>query len=254
MAGQDLSNGSLSMSKTTTTCAKNTMSRQTSSANDSLALYYKDVEDTRVLSAGEERQLILSYHDTKSPAARDLIIQGALRYVIAEARKHPRSRYDRSVLEDLIAAGNIGLIRALKKFDPDAGTRFLTYAGWWVRHEMREEGRKLGLFHIPAHAVAKGVRAPATVELTDTIGCEPVFMDAATEVNTQQSVVKLLDLTHLSVRETFIVKTCYGINTSSKTLKQIGKVLDITGERVRQLRETALKKLRGSASTHEITF
>jgi RNA polymerase primary sigma factor len=241
------------MSKNTNTSARNTNQRP-SSANDSLALYYKDVEGTRVLSAEEERRLILSYHATNSPTARDLIIQGALRYVIAEARKHPRSIHDRSVLEDLIAAGNIGLIRALKKFDPDAGTRFLTYAGWWVRHEMREEGRKLGLFHIPAHAVAKGVRAPATVELTDTIGCDPVFMDASSEVNTQQSVCKLLDLTSLSIRETFIVKTCYGINTSPKTLKQIGKVLDITGERVRQLRESALKKLRTAAVTHDITF
>ncbi len=232
------------------------MSRRNSSGSsvkgDSLSLYYKDVEGTRLLSRQEERVLILKYHVCKDPEARDLIIQGALRYVIAEARKHPRSR-DRAVLEDLIAAGNIGLIRALNKFDPEQGTRFLTYAGWWVRHEMREEGRRIGIVHIPAHAIAKGVRSPLTTELTEVL-VPSVTDNAIALINTQQSTLKLLTLTPLSTRETFIVKTCYGIHTRPKTLKQIGKVLDITGERVRQLRESALSKLRGSAATHQITL
>jgi RNA polymerase sigma factor (sigma-70 family) len=157
------------------------------------------------------------------------------------------------VLEDLIAAGNIGLIRALKKFNPDAGTRFLTYAGWWVRHEMREEGRRIGIVHIPAHAIAKGTKIPIATELTEYTKTN-VTEDKTAQVNTTQSVCKLLVLTPLSIRETFIVKTCYGIHTTPKTLKQIGRVLDITGERVRQLRETALTKLRSSASTHQVTL
>lgn len=230
---------------------KNTTSPRPSN-HDSLAVYYKDVEGTRLLTAAEERVLIRKFHETKDPQARDLIIQGALRYVIAEARRNPRAFYNRSVLEDLIAAGNIGLIRALHKFDPEAGTRFLTYAGWWVRHEMREEGRRIGIVHIPAHAIAKGTKIPIATELSEHSATDTVTKDATAQVNTTQSVVKLLVLTPLSIRETFIVKTCYGIHTTPKTLKQIGKVLAITGERVRQLRETALTKLRSSASTHQI--
>jgi len=232
---------------------KNTTS-SAAPTQDSLAIYYKDVEGTRLLSRAEERGLILQFHESKDPNARDLIIQGALRYVIAEARKHPRAIYNRAVLEDLIAAGNIGLIRALHKFDPDAGTRFLTYAGWWVRHEMREEGRRIGIVHIPAHAIAKGTKIPIATELSEHSAMDTVTKAATEQVNTSQSVGKLLVLTPLSIRETFIVKTCYGIHTSPKTLKQIGKVLDITGERVRQLRETALTKLRSSASTHQISL
>lgn len=226
------------------------------SQKDSLALYYKDVEGTRLLTAEEERGLIKKYHKTKDSNARDLIIQGALRYVIAEARKHPRSHTDRSILEDLIAAGNIGLIRALGKFNPEAGTRFLTYAGWWVKHEMREEGRRLGLVHIPAHALSKGVRSPAQTELDESHGAlaEGEEMAAVDQVDTQRSMLKLLDLTNLGVRETFIIKACFGIHTSPKTLKQIGKVLDITGERVRQLREAALLRLRETAEAHKIKF
>jgi hypothetical protein len=221
---------------------------------DALSQYYKDVETTSLLTAERERQYILEYHNTKSPAARDKIIQGALRYVISEARKHPKALRDKGVLEDLIAAGNIGLIRALHKFDPDAGTRFLTYAGWWVRHEMREESRRLGMFHIPAHAMAKGVRAPSTVELTDQVLTEYVACDNYAELSFHQTFDLLLGLDLLAVREIFIIKACYGIHTPPKTLKQIGKILDITGERVRQLRESALNRLRAAAASHGLSF
>lgn len=227
-------------------------------SDDSLSLYYKDVEGTHLLTAKEERKLLIEYRDAEPDSAvqnnaRDLVVQGALRYVIAEARKHPRSHSNRSVLEDLIAAGNIGLVRALGKFNPDAGTRFLTYAGWWVKHEMREEARRLGLVHVPAHAVAKGVRSPITTELTENSATDD-FGDSIAQINTERSLIKLLDITALTIREAFIVKTCYGVHTSPKTLKQIGKVLSITGERVRQLRESALNKLRNAAASHQITY
>lgn len=220
------------------------------SSSDSLSRYYKEVESTRMLSAEVERELILRYKETKDPKARDLIVQGALRYVIAEARKHPRSMMERSILEDLIAAGNIGLIRALNKFNPEAGTRFLTYASWWVRHEMREEGRRLGLVHVPAHAIAKGMRTPHTTELTEAVLADLENDDEGciANIELQQRLVRLFEYTDLSIREVFIIKTSFGIHTPPKTLKQIGRVLEITGERVRQLRETAVTKLRTASS------
>jgi DNA-directed RNA polymerase sigma subunit (sigma70/sigma32) len=119
---------------------------------------------------------------------------------------------------------------------------------------MREEGRRIGIVHIPAHAIAKGTKIPIATELAEHSATDTITRDATAQINSTQSVVKLLVLTPLSTRETFIVKTCYGIHTSAKTLKQIGKVLDITGERVRQLREAALTKLRSSASTHQISL
>ena len=212
-----------------------------------LALYFKSVETTRMLSAPEVRSLVVRYTETKDPTARDLILKGALRYVIAEARKNPRSYADYTVMEDLIAAGNVGLLRALDKFDINAGTRFLTYASWWVRHEIREESRRLGLVRIPAHAVSKGTRSPGTTELSDHVTYESDSdTDHWADLHNHYSILKLLSESPLSVREVFIVKSCYGIHTASKTLKQIGNVLDITGERVRQLRESALTKLRSS--------
>lgn len=219
-------------------------------SNDSLALYYREVESTRMLTAENERELILHYQRTKDAKAKDLIVKGALRYVIAEARKHPRSHIERHTLEDLIAAGNIGLIRALTKFKPEAGTRFLTYASWWVRHEMREEGRRIGLVHVPVHAMSKGTRNPNTTEFTENTpnNEDSGVEDYAITIETQQNILKLFELTNLSIREVYIVKASYGIHTGQKTLKQIGRMLEITGERVRQLRETAITKLRGTAA------
>jgi RNA polymerase primary sigma factor len=205
-----------------------------------------------MLSADVERTLIQEYKKTKSPKARDLVVQGALRYVISEARKHPRAHNERSILEDLIAAGNIGLIRALTKFDLNAGTRFLTYASWWVRHEMREESRRLGLVHVPAHAITKGMRTPNTVEYVENLFSDgdSNFEGHARDVELQHSLLQLFNLTDLSVREVFIIKTSFGVHTTPKTLKQIGRVLEITGERVRQLRETAVTKLRSAAARY----
>jgi RNA polymerase sigma factor (sigma-70 family) len=223
---------------------------EAAASNDSLARYYKEVEATSMLSAETERELIRRYQENKDPKARDLIVKGALRYVIAEARKHPRSHVERQTLEDLIAAGNIGLIRALTKFKPEAGTRFLTYASWWVRHEMREESRRLGLVHVPAHALARGTRSPNTSEYSENT---PTDTDSnlegyAVDVMAHQSLLKLFELTNLSVREIYIIKASYGIHTAPKTLKQIGQMLEVTGERVRQLRETAIDKLRTLAA------
>lgn len=216
--------------------------------HDSLTRYYKEVEATHMLTADVERDLIKQYQLNKSPIARDRIVKGALRYVISEARKHPRSHVERQTLEDLIAAGNIGLIRALTKFKPEAGTRFLTYASWWVRHEMREESRRLGLVHVPAHAVARGTRTPLTTEYCENTTNEDCALCHDADVEFQQSILKLFELTDLSTREIYIIKASYGIHTAPKTLRQIGLMLEVTGERVRQLREMAIAKLRAIAT------
>lgn len=217
---------------------------------DALSRYYKEVEVTHMLSPENERELIEDYQRTQNPRSRDLIIKGALRYVISEARKHPRSFSERTTLEDLIAAGNIGLIRALNKFDTAAGTRFLTYASWWVRHEMREESRRIGLVHVPAHALARGTKPPPTAEFTESSTTDMlIYVDSpGLDLETQESLIHLFESTDLTTREVFIIKTSFGIQTAQKTLKQIGRLLELTGERVRQLREAAISKLKTAAS------
>ena len=221
---------------------------KTTKAKDSLTRYYRELEEVELLSKKEERELIIRYLDTGDPAAKARVIRGALRFVIAEARKHPLSKRNRAAMQDLISAGNIGLCRALDKFNPEAGTRFLTYAAWWIKHEMREAGRSAGVYSIPAHAMNRGVRPPVTVEITDyqnEYGGEDASLQ---RIEDARSVVALIEKANLSIREIFIVKASFGINTHPKTLRAIGNILSITGERVRQMRESALNKLRASAA------
>lgn len=223
--------------------------------NDSLTKYFTEVSSVIMLSAAAERTLISEYKTATNQKIknniRDRVIKGALKFVISEARRHPRSK-DRAAFQDLIAAGNIGLLRALEKFDLDQGTRFLTYAGWWVRHEMREENKHLNICHIPTHASSKGVAAPVPVEYTDAIVPSEITEDAADSLHNKQNTLKLLDMSILNTHERFIIKTCFGIDTTPKTLRQVGKLLVITGERVRQLRETAITKMRNAATTQQL--
>lgn len=228
------------------------------SSADSLTRYFSDVSSVLLLTAAVERKLITEYKETENPARKRVlqaqVIEGALKFVIHEARKQPRAIKDREALQDLIAAGNIGLVRALEKFQLDKGVRFLTYAGWWVRHEMREENKHLNICHIPTHAMSKGISAPIPVELNDTILKVELPIDPLTTLHYKQSIEKLLDSTALSIREGFIIKTCFGIHTRPKTLRQVGKVLVITGERVRQLREGALTKMRSTAAAQQLSI
>lgn len=216
---------------------------------NSLSKYFKEVESVVLLTAEEERNAILEYQSTQDPKVKarlkDKIIKGALRFVIREAHKHHRAVADKRLLPDLIAAGNIGLLRALDKFDVSCNTRFLTYASWWIRHEMREEVRRIPQVHVPSHAMSKGSTMPIPVELSEEIEYDAGASSPTDQVDTYQSVLKLLDtVPDMSVREIFVIKTSFGVDTEPKTLKQIGKLLEITGERVRQLREAALLKLR----------
>lgn len=215
---------------------------------DSLTRYYRELEDVELLNKQEERELIIHYLETGCPKAKARIIEGALRFVISEARKHPLGKRNRATMQDLISAGNVGLCRALDKFNPEAGTRFLTYAAWWIKHEMREAGRSVGVYSIPAHAMNKGVRPPPTVELNDYQNDYGENDSNLTQVDNEQSIIALMDRANLSVREAFIVKACYGVHTHPKTLRAIGNILSITGERVRQMREAALTKLRASTT------
>lgn len=223
--------------------------------NDSLTKYFSEVSSVQMLTAAAERALIYEYKASTNPkiksTIRDRVIKGALKFVISEARRHPRSK-DRAAFQDLIAAGNIGLLRALEKFDLDQGTRFLTYAGWWVRHEMREENKHLNICHIPTHASSKGVAAPVPIEYTDAIVPADLLDDTVSSLHNKQNTLKLLDMSVLNIHERFIIKTCFGIDTAPKTLRQVGKLLVITGERVRQLRETAIGKMRSAATAQQL--
>ncbi|MEZ4391047.1 MAG: RNA polymerase factor sigma-32 [Polyangiales bacterium] len=92
--------------------------------------YIQRVKNIPTLSREEEHSLALRVRDHQDPAAVEQLIHANLRYVSAIAITY--RRYDVR-LSDLISEGNVGLVTAVHKFDPDKGTRFVTYAAYWIR-------------------------------------------------------------------------------------------------------------------------
>lgn len=92
--------------------------------------YIRSVQEAQQLSRDEEHELALRYAEQRDPAAREAIIRAHLRYVVAIALKY--RRYGLPIAE-LIAEGNLGVLHALEKFEPQRGLRFVTYAAYWIR-------------------------------------------------------------------------------------------------------------------------
>jgi len=118
----------------------------------SASLYYTDIAKTDpVTDPEEERRLIHRWQQHRDVRARDTLIQGHLRFVVSVARKRTK---DNDRLPDIIAAGNLGLLKAADRYDLDhqPATRFLTYAGWWIQKEIADEDyASCSVVHVPNH-------------------------------------------------------------------------------------------------------
>src|SRR5262245_25326287 len=95
-----------------------------------VAQYMARVNGFPQLSREDEQALMLRWLETRDETARESLVESHLRYVVAIALKY--RRYGMPVSE-LIAEGNFGIVHALRKFDPSRGTRFVTYAAYWIR-------------------------------------------------------------------------------------------------------------------------
>lgn len=121
---------------------------------NSLTKYYELICKQPLLSREEERRLIEIIYDKtgdftpkQKKAAADKLIQSNLRFVFKKAKI--RSRGDIEQFEELISAGNIGLLKTLDKYNPNSGYRFLSYAGWWVMQQQLKEMSQMRLVSLP---------------------------------------------------------------------------------------------------------
>ena len=232
--------------------------------------------------------------------AKAQMMQANLRLVI-----HVATRYrDRGVpFLDLIQEGNIGLMRAVDKFEPRRGLRFVTYAHWWIRQAVsRAIGEQYRTIRLPSHVIerksklqaaatklwASQGRAPQAQELSAALGwtsqeVEDLLIAVQPITQLQQLVTDdgdvlqdLLEdtqashpdalvaeeqlrrgveecLVHLTEREAFIVRLRYGLELHEPhSLQEIGALLSISRERVRQLEKQALSKLRRLQQSAEL--
>lgn len=98
-----------------------------------LRTYLQQIRGIQRLTREEERDAAIAYRDRRDTGARDRLVCGNLRLVIFAARRYAGFG---APLADLVEAGNLGLLQAVDRFDPDKGSRFATYALWWIRRGM----------------------------------------------------------------------------------------------------------------------
>lgn len=233
----------------------------------SAKLYYTDISKVPILKADEERKAIIRWRKYKDVAARDAVIKSSLRFVVTIARKHTK---DPDRLSDLIAAGNVGLMNALDRFDIKKKFRFLTYAAWWIAESIHREIYAANPVHIPTHrqkaqrkaakeyAQAMAQKGPedkslqkldqglpdATAVALELLGDIAVDGLKSTFNNKQADRLLRSAIEELSPREQTVLYLYYGLKDQSRNLGQIARLIDMSPERVRQIKIAAVKTLK----------
>lgn len=295
-------------SKVTTVNFRTAAPRKTEKAElperNSIRSYLREIGKISLLTPAEE--IILARRIQKGEKkARDIMIESNLRLVVKIA--HDYKDFGLPVL-DLISEGNIGLIKAVERFDPDKGGKLSTYASWWIKQSIKRAlANQSKTIRLPVHLVDKiaRMRKMATA-LTEEFGREPSDQELAEELempvhkvshlkfvskrpsslnapvgndgnNTEfgelvgdentpspydnlQEKSQLGDLREmvegLETREAEIIRLRFGLNGETPlTLEEVGTLFEITRERVRQLQNIALSKMRKimAAKEHQRT-
>jgi RNA polymerase primary sigma factor len=262
------------------------------SDNSSLKLYLKEISRTPLITVEEEIELAERIKKG-DPEARSHMIRANLRLVVKIAQDY--SNYGLPVM-DLISEGNIGLMKAVERFDPNKGGKLSTYAAWWIKQSIKRAlANQSKTIRLPVHMVDKIAkmrristmlaevlgREPTDEELADEIGLprrklamlkqasqRPTSLDApindgeSTEFgdiigderadnpldvladkNLQGELDHLLSV--LDTRERRIIDERFGLNgRKPMTLEEVGREFGVTRERIRQLQNSALTKMR----------
>lgn len=162
---------------------------------DIVDLYLKQAGEFSLLSSDEERELIKKAKDGDREA-RQRLIESNLRLVISIAKKYASSPEQ---LMDLIQEGNIGLLKAVEKFDPAKGVKFSTYAVWWIRQTVtRAVQNSSKTVRLPVHVEEKITKFYKTREkLFQELGYDPSIEEIAADMGIQPE--KAEELYSLSV-------------------------------------------------------
>lgn len=160
------------------------------SGRDSTTAYLNEIGLIPLLDAESERALAVRVREGE-PAARQALIEANLRLVVNASRAY----FGRGLpIIDLIAEGNLGLIRAVEKFDPERGFRFSTYAMWWIREAIELAlMRQTRAVRLPVHVVRELAQVlRASRELTSALGRAPALDEIARAVGKDVSEVAQL--------------------------------------------------------------
>src|SRR5215213_4624518 len=267
-----------------------------SRALDSFDQYLQDVEKYPLIDDPAEERALAHRARTGDKQAAERLVTANLRFVISYVKKYQGRGLG---LAELVCIGNEGLLKAVKKFDPDKGVKFISYAVWWIRQTvlqaLAEQTRSV---RIPLNQNSNLVRLSRTeTALTQSLGRSPTDQEIAEEMAEPIDTIRALrrvaaselsldapldrgDRDSASFGERFagseaveieeevesqarreflekmfekylterkILYLYYGLDEGEeRTLEEIGSMLGVTRERIRQIRNRAFEKLRES--------
>jgi RNA polymerase primary sigma factor len=262
-------------------------------------LYLRQIAHIPLLTPEQEVKLAGKIKSGDQQAYAEMV-SANLRLVVKIARDYANLGLP---LLDLISEGNIGLIKAIERFDPKKGGKLSTYAAWWIKQSIKRAlANQTKTIRLPIHLIEKiGKMRRVSSQMTEELGREPTDDELADEIGFSASKVTALKiaglrpasldqpvqdgesfqigdivgdedsenpfeslrdkdtleeigevLVVLDNRERMIINWRFGLDGQEpKTLEEIGRKLGVTRERVRQLQNVALTKLRGALHKRE---
>jgi RNA polymerase primary sigma factor len=270
----------------------------TNRESQSLERYFNEINKVDLLTPDEEVELARRIRQGDEQALERLT-KANLRFVVSVAKQYQNRNLS---LNDLINEGNLGLVKAAKKFDETRGFKFISYAVWWIRQSiMQALADQSRIVRLPLNKTGalnkinrayseleqKYEREPTPEELEEILdmdleeisstlraGTRQISVDAPFSDEESNSLLDVLEnkntvatdhdmayrdslrvetaraLAALSDREKAVIEMFFGINSDHPmSLEQIGEKLDLTRERVRQIKEKAIRRLRASAKS-----
>jgi RNA polymerase primary sigma factor len=262
-------------------------------------LYLRQIAQIPLLTPEQEIQLARQIKRGDQKALTEMV-SANLRLVVKIARDYANFGLP---LLDLISEGNIGLMKAVERFDPKKGGKLSTYAAWWIKQSIKRAlANQTKTIRLPIHLVEKiGKMRRVSSQMMEELGREPTDDELADEIGLSSSKVaalksaalrpasldepiqegegfqfgdivgdeesdnpfetlrdkdmleevgELLDV--LDHRERMIINSRFGLDGQEpRTLEEIGETLGVTRERIRQLQNVALLKLRGALRKRE---
>ncbi len=266
----------------------------TNRSNASLDKYLQEISRVELISVEEEVEYARRIKANDNSALNKLV-KANLRFVVSVAKQYQNQGLS---LPDLINEGNLGLLKAARKFDETRGFKFISYAVWWIRQSILQAlAEQARIVRLPLNQVgslnrikkAKAEfeqehhRAPNIKELAEildipekklkeslNVRSRHVSVDAPFTNDEESNLLDVIEdidspfadsnlineslsneidraLTTLTMREKEIVKSFYGIQQDEMSLEEIGDKFGLTRERVRQIKEKAVRRLRHSS-------
>ena len=274
------------------------MGRKVESSDIPIEIYFREISKYPLLTQEEEKEYIKKAKEGDKTAIEKIILSN-LRFVVEIASKY---RGMGVPIEDLINEGNIGLMKAIRYFDPNKGVKFLSYAIWWIRQSiMKALDERSQLIRIPSDQKTKIRKIkkaemeyfqkygelPTIEELSKITGLPKKEIEASYEIfhkelsldrpfteSEKRTWEEMLEqkalpspeefykkeyirekikksLNELDKKERDIISLYFGIEDDiPRSLEEIGKIMNLSKERVRQLKERALLKLKEKLSKY----